>query len=196
MMKYRPWFPDDHNGSDPARHLHEKLRDESTATTRIIAVLRTSWPSAVSVLPARARVPSLAAMATRHPVGTHRRANRMSNCGCYGSLTSVTRLAMLHIEEKRNMPKMMCGRCGCEFPSARRDAVYCSAKCRVYANREGERHQPNCLEPTVRLLKAPKKRRCGYCNRWFQPIRRNHAFCSAKCRVYFSRHGRAAHRHG
>ena len=84
------------------------------------------------------------------------------------------------------MPRMRCGRCHEIFTSSRNDAVYCSPKCRVSANRAGEMHKPDSLDPVRETVAAEplKNRRCGYCAHWFLPRRRDATFCCAKCRVY------------
>lgn len=87
------------------------------------------------------------------------------------------------------MPRMRCRQCRQVFTSIRNDAVYCGAKCRVYANRAGETHEPDNLDPVPAA--APSKplvnRRCEFCNHWFLPRRKDAVFCCTKCRVYASR---------
>ncbi len=80
------------------------------------------------------------------------------------------------------MPRMRCGRCRENFTSSRSDAVYCGAKCRVYANRVGDTHKPDSLDPDRETVAAEslKNRRCGYCNHWFMPRRKDAVYCQTK----------------
>jgi len=66
---------------------------------------------------------------------------------------------------------MKCVSCSKQFRARNRTYKYCSVACR-------QKHYE-----WLRLRKnpAPKKRRCGYCGYWFQPLQHNSYHCDRDC---------------
>ena len=87
------------------------------------------------------------------------------------------------------MPEMQCGNCQSLFDAKRRDAVFCSPRCRVAANRAGKSCEPSLVDSVTpkRETVRPDNGRCEFCRKSMSVGCQPKRFCSDKCRVYANR---------
>jgi hypothetical protein len=77
-----------------------------------------------------------------------------------------------------------CIMCGNDFESKRERAIYCSDLCRA---KSGQKNKTQEVKKQNNSPKFKKNEKCEYCKNDLDAINRNKRFCSAKCRVYWSR---------